>query len=351
VNQARELAVQIRQLEEQLAVAQAVSVKDQAQIARLIDALEESAAALDMELQVQHTEQNSQQDGRSITTEEHNRLTNGLGASEGALTETIVALQREIKALAAERDAATVRERICQTELDYLRQRRVESANAAYSKLLADNEALQRKVENLEVQIRAARSSANQDELIQALVREITLLKGTHDHQETGRLKSLERRVDRAARRNEGSKNQTVIVQGEQVRSQAGSSSGNQQKRVYHRRSFVAAQDQGTLSTTQGPARINIMVQVDRTPTAQRLGIAGESGWLRFGRDAVEFVTASNQVRHTWNYKKILNSNMMNADKVSFNSHAPINLLCKHPHLAQKVNQEMQRFVSTSAAH
>jgi DNA repair exonuclease SbcCD ATPase subunit len=450
VNQARELAVQIRQLEEQLAVAQAVSVKDQAQIARLIDALEESAAALDMELQAQQetdTVTNTatkifstevQQDGFIVSTAEHEKLTAALEASATALREAqdalkrsseevaelrnmitiiqtelqnaiaaggdtaellerlsvlqfqlaemqskcneleaklanafaeleqarntanlggdddlICALRQEVEALAAERDAATAREQICQTELDHLRQRRSASAGTAYADLLATNESLEQQIEALEEALRAAGAAGEQGDLIEALVREIALLKAKYEKAHSSRVASLERRLDKLTRHRQNS-TQQVTVNGavSQTSGGNGGSALKSQKRIFHRRFFLPA---GEPLENPAPARTNVMVRVDATPAAKRLGIADSQGWIRIGSDAIELIHASsegetNELVCSWPTSSIRSVRLTAQCKVSFSSRTSdgketISLTCKHPQLAHKLHQDMHIFV------
>ena len=244
----------------------------------------------------------------------------------------------EIEALKAERDAATARENMCQTELDSLRTRRGASAAAAYETLQAETERLQERIIELEDLLRESNSdekrveSDSKDELIQALVAEISILKRQLQHAVDGKYAALERGYSMAARGERSTVQNEVVMNG---RSRSGVGGGgnafrnpNSNRRFVRRTTHVPVSqesqdsyrysrgrsDNGGGNGGSGPkvakspvSRRNFFVRVGTTPAAQKFGLAQCDMWIRVDGSDVHLITPDGTSCAAWPLSCIAN--------------------------------------------
>ena len=353
LSQPKSASNRVWELEEEVARVKSTNFLETDQISRLTTALEESASALDM-AELLNTEKYDPVVIRSeLTDYEHAKLLGALEASAVAQSEAQealkrsmaenvdihlsrnAALERELTALRAEKDAALARETICQAELDHLRQRRSASAAGAYTDLLAANESLQQQVAELEDALRKARNKGDQESgLVEPLLREIDGLKLKCEEFQSRHVSCLERHLDDAT---SYSCCQSNIVQEVSINRSNIRRKGTPVRRVFHRRFFVPPQQVAT-----SRMRPNVQVVIENTPAATALGIAGMQGWLRFDRRSAQFLSTNETILVDWQPSEIFNPRRIEATKVAFNTSGGIvRLSVQYPKLAMKVEAEL----------
>lgn len=249
-------------------------------------------------------------------------------------------LTTDVAALKAERDAATAREKMCQTELDSMRNRRGTSAAAAYEAMQAENERLQERIAELEGMLRELNSeehiaeSTAKDELIQALVGEIATLKSRLQQAVDGRFAALERGYTMASRK-EPSTVQNEVIVGSGGRGGGGSrvqvngvGVGGSRRRFVRRVTHVPAPKEsyrsarGTATTTltantasspssssspSSRSRSNFFVRVGTTLSSQQIGLAECNMWVRIADTKVQLVSPEGASFAAWPTSSIVN--------------------------------------------
>lgn len=265
----------------------------------------------------------------------------------------VATLQREIDALAAERDAAVAREKICHTELDHLRQRRNAGASAAYTDLQDTNELLQQQVDMLEEALRAAQGNDGEhDALIDALVREIAALKDAHDQMHEARIASLERRLDRVRQCSDGDCGINGNVT-QEVRVPRGLMNPPRgiKRRVYHRRVIYPAGQQSVAAPQAAPSRTNVMVKVNKSAEMSRLDLVGKHLWFRLGQKRVGLVDGQNKAICAWPTGTVGDLKLTGRGKtLSFTANGEaLSFTCKDKNLAQKAFTSLQTCTTQSS--
>ena len=259
-------------------------------------------------------------------------------------------LQREIDALTAERDAAVAREQICQTELEHIRQRRNGSASAAYTDLLEGNEVLQDEVDALEEALRVAGDGGEQDELIEALVREIATLKGLNDQAHAARITSLERRLDRVGRGCTGGCNNGNVTQEVRLTCRPVPKPVRRpnNKQLYRRRFFIPGKFAPSALPKQESPRTNIRVKMNKMPSKCNPNVAdmvGKQAWFRLDQKRIGLVDGKNNC--FWSTTAFTAPEMTNQSTISFLVHGEqVSLKFRYPHLAKFAHSSLQKIVS-----
>ena len=364
----------VLELEDELARLQGTAFVEKEQIALLTTALEKSAAALDSAERFSLKKHETVSFSGGLTVDEHGKLVGALEASAAAQREAQEALNRstadnvnmrikcvelakelesvlgtakqdsaaqipgfeqEIIALRAEKEAAIAREKICQAELEHMRQRRSAGAAVAYTDLLAANESLQEEVDELEDALRRARSgNTEESSLVEPLLREIESLKSKYEEARARHVASLERHIDDAT---SGSYHQDGSAQSGAVQEVYIAGSNVRQGGVVRRRRRLVPQQ-----TATSRLRPNVKVRIDNTPGAAHRGVGGMTGWLRFNRQNAEFLSMNNEVLCSWQASDIVNPRRVESRKVAFNTNRGlVRVSVSHPKLAVKVEAEL----------